>query len=255
MLTLNVNSDALIKLTNKLERINKSAFPVVVRQTLNTLAFETKKEIPAEAGKSFEIRSPGFFRAFSRVELATGFKVDGMSSKVGMTEGKRGGASEQAGRDMLQQQVGGQIGGRTFIPMDEARTSGNKKKRVRKENRITGINRIVDSKISRGRTPRQRLIKTSMYVVNKFQGDPGTVVSHTNNGKTTLYRVKRGSGKIKIRTSDGLIGLTPIYSMKRGRSIVVKAIPFVQKVSVRKAKNSDRIFAMHAEKQFKKGMS
>jgi len=252
---ININSDELIKYTVKLEKLSKSALPVAVRQTLNTMAFETKKKIPLEADKHFIIRSPGFFRAFSRVDMAKGFNIKGMISKAGMTEGKRGGPSEQAGRDMLQQQVGGSIGGRTFIALDFARTSGDQKKRVRKDNRITGINRIIDTKLSKGRTPRARLIKTSLYVVDKFQGDPGTVVKHTDKGKTTLYRVKRGSGTLKIRTSDGLIGLTPIYSMKTGRSVSPKTpVPFVRNVSVKIAKNGDRIFAKHAKKQFERAM-
>ena len=126
---------------------------------------------------------------------------------------------------------------------------------MRKENRISGINRIVDTRISKGRTSRQRLIKTSLYVVDKYQGDPGTVVKHTDKGKTTLYRVKRGSGKFKIKTSEGLIGLTPIFSMKTGRSVTIKTpVPFVRNVSIRIAKNGDRIFAKHARKQFERAM-
>lgn len=40
---LNVNTDATVALTNKLEKLHKSAFPVAVRSTLNSAAFDMKK--------------------------------------------------------------------------------------------------------------------------------------------------------------------------------------------------------------------
>ncbi|MBL4809315.1 MAG: hypothetical protein JKY43_04565, partial [Phycisphaerales bacterium] len=46
----NVNTDAVVSLTNKLEKLHKSAFPVAVRGTLNSAAFDVKqKSMPAFA--------------------------------------------------------------------------------------------------------------------------------------------------------------------------------------------------------------
>ena len=52
MAFINVNSDAVVKYSDKLERTTRSAFPVAVRQTLNDAAFADKKRLPAIAKKN-----------------------------------------------------------------------------------------------------------------------------------------------------------------------------------------------------------
>ena len=54
MIKLDVNTDAAIQLTAKLERLSKSAFPSAVRNTLNEVAFEHKRLIPKVAKQKFK---------------------------------------------------------------------------------------------------------------------------------------------------------------------------------------------------------
>ena len=75
----NVNTDATIALTARLERLNKSAFPSSVRSTLNDAAFEMKKKnILVSAKKNMEVRNPSFFRKFTGVKRESGFDVKSM---------------------------------------------------------------------------------------------------------------------------------------------------------------------------------
>lgn len=248
---IDVNSDALVKLSKKLEGLNRSAFPITVRQTLNTFAFETKKRIPTEAKKIFVTRNPGFWNAFSRVEKAKGFNVNSMVSKAGMTEGKKGKKSEQAGRNLKQQQLGGKIDGRTFVPKDSARVGGKRTGKVRKENRLSALQDDfkVAPVISRsdGSSGRQQFLKTSIYAAVH-----GKKLIRSSK---MLYRIQRGRGKYLYKTAGITIGVTPLYSIKKGRSVDVEAKPFVRRIAKLNGKKGDRIFAKHAEKQFKKAMA
>ena len=74
---LNVNSNAVVAFSNKLEKIGKSALPVAVRQTLNSVAFDAKKNTLLQtAGQSFTERRKNFFKATSRVSMAKGFEIN-----------------------------------------------------------------------------------------------------------------------------------------------------------------------------------
>lgn len=67
----NVNTEGVIHLTLRLERINKSAFPSAVRSTLNDAAFEMKqKNILESARKNMNVKQSNFFKANTGVERA-----------------------------------------------------------------------------------------------------------------------------------------------------------------------------------------
>lgn len=239
--------DQLIK---KLEGISRGAMPTAVRNTLNTLAFETKKDIPVFADQAFTVRSKSFFKAFSSVKKAQGFNLKTMHSKAGMTGGKFGrGSSEQAGRDMVQQQLSGKIGGRTLIPMKTARTSNSDAKMVRKEFRVSNVKNVLDTASSTGISRKQRFVRTAVEAVKR--GSDGGFIMHADAGGRVIYRVKRGRGVRKIKTREGTIGVTPIYSVVPGRQVSVAASPFVRRAAIKNHRQTFRIFEQQAKRRFK----
>ena len=79
---LNIKSDAIVKHVNTLEKMHKSALPLVIRQTLNSAAFDVKKvTMPKEASANFDKRNPNFFKANSKVDQAKGFNISSIRSK------------------------------------------------------------------------------------------------------------------------------------------------------------------------------
>ena len=73
--SLNINNDAVIALTAKLERLNKSALPSAIRSTLNDSAFLMKqKNILESAKNNMTVRNQSFFKRYTGVKRATGFK-------------------------------------------------------------------------------------------------------------------------------------------------------------------------------------
>jgi hypothetical protein len=106
---LNVNTDAAIILTAKLERMNKSAFPSAVRSTLNDAAFAMKqKEILDSAKLNMTVRNPSFFKRFTGVKRANGFNVDSMYSEVGFQDRGQNSARKAINKGMESNEVGGQ---------------------------------------------------------------------------------------------------------------------------------------------------
>lgn len=86
MIRFDVNTNANIILTAKLERLNRSAFPSAVRSTLNDAAFEHKKvNLPLSAKANMNVKNPTFFRKYTGVKRASGFNVSSMYSEAGFS--------------------------------------------------------------------------------------------------------------------------------------------------------------------------
>lgn len=251
---INVNTDELVHFTKKLEKLNRSAFPVAVRQTLNTQAFQTKKkELIDEYNKAFTVRNRGFAKAFSKVNPATGFDIRRMQASVGMSDRDNKGKTNQAGENMEQQQVGGRIGGRTFIPTRFARVGSSNSRAVKKSMRLSELNKEKSiKKAPRTRfadgNGKQKFVRTAAYARVKRKKFIRT--------DTMLYKVGGGtSGKYNYRFRKLSVSITPIYSIKKGRSVSINSPNlFTQRAALRVNKRADRIFKEHAEKQFKRAL-
>lgn len=234
---LNVNTDAVVAFTNKLEKLHRSAFPVAVRQTLNAAAFDAKQvTIQQEAKDAFVQRRPSFFRAATRVNQAAGFDISSMQSMVGFH------GSSQAVEDMEQQERGGKIEGRSFIPMRPARVSNSDTKSVRANARISRL-KIVSTSDTTGKNEGQKFIKSVL-----FAGVGGLVLSQWN-GKSYLWKVNN----IK-RDDKGKFDITPLYTYDKGRSVAVKATGFMKQASEASAAKMEKFFIQAAEKQFAKAL-
>lgn len=247
---IDVNTAALVKYSKKLDLMSKRALPRTVRNTLNTLAFDTKKKtLIEESNKAFINRNKTFFKRFSSVQMASGNKINTMRSKVGMTDSSRGGSPEQAGRNMTQQQVGGKIGGRTLIPIDTARIGRKHERNVRKENRIGNFDYQVRTKYSRNTKVKQMFVQSAIYVVQRFGS--GSVIKHTRQDrKTILYRIERGGNDVMTRRFK--LKVTPLYTVKSGRSVNIKdPQPFTLRAARRTGKNAEKIFIKNAKRQLK----
>jgi hypothetical protein len=171
---LNIDSSAVVKHANTLERMHKSALPVAIRGTLNKAAFNVKKDtLPRSATRNFINRSPNFFKAFSKVEMASGFNVNNMQSTVGMVNQDLKGSNNYAVKDLEQQESGGTIKGKSFIPMTDAR-GGSRSKPVRPGNRMSAIKNPLSAANGKGRNKGEKYIRTAIaagvggFVITNF---------------------------------------------------------------------------------------
>jgi hypothetical protein len=238
---LNINTDAVVKHTARLERMHRSALPVAIRGALNKTAFDVKKNtMPAEAKKAFIQRKPTFLKATSKVEPAKGFDIRTMKSTVGFA------GNSQAVEDLEMQEGGGQIGGRAYIPLKQARAGGNWKKNVRAAVRISDIkNRIVDSRNAKGKNNAQKFTKSAIHA-----GKGGFVIGNRKkgNGNKTLFQIR----SIKRIGRDTVIKSVPLFSVKRGKKVSPKPTHFMERASVESAADMERHYIAEAKKQIDK---
>lgn len=227
----NINNDAAVKFTNTLEKMHRSALPLAIRGTLNATAFDVKQNtMPSKAAETFIQRAPNFFKANSKVDMAKGWNVDAMEAVVGFVP------RSQAVEDLEQQEYGGTIEGRSFIPMDTARTGGHATK-VRPSNRISRINNIVNSANMPGATLQAKFIAAAHKA-----GKGGYVLG--NLPDKTLWKIESIQGRT--------IKKKPIFSYQKNRDVRVSGTSFMRDASIESAERMDIVFADQARRQIER---
>lgn len=230
---IDIDSSAVVIHTNRLEKISKYGLPYAIRNTLNSAAFDVKTNtMPRSAAHEFTQRVPNFFKANSRVDLARGNDIRLMKATVGFIPNNSNGA-DQAVSDLEQQEYGGTIGGRSFIPMTTAR-GGNQDKPVRPSNRISKVKKIINSNTISGKTPAQQF----RHAVS-MAGIGGYVIG--NNQKKTLFKV--------VSLKEDGFKVRPLFSYKESRKVKVAGTGFMRDASVESGKKLEEIYIMEANRQ------
>lgn len=247
MPTLNINTDEVVIWTNKLEKMHRSALPVAIRESLNRAAFDVKGTSKGGEGtmlktskSAFVNRSTNFFKANSMVEKAKGFNTKSMQAMVGFTSAKLKGGDNFAVKDLEQQERGGKIGGKSFIPSDEAR-GGNSAKAVRPRNRLSKITKIIDARKGKGKSDGSKFHRAA----NKA-GRGGHVLAKFK-GKMNLWRVNSLN-----KTKEGAWKLTHLYTVDKDRKVSVSGTGFMRIASLKSGGKIERFYIKEAEKQIKR---
>lgn len=238
----NVDTNAVIKFTNELEKLNRSAFPNAVRGTLNGLALDVKQRTMPKTSETFTKRRKTFFSANSRVEFARGFDIKSMSSQVGFTDYKARNNSK-AVDELEQQEYGGKIKNRELIPLDKARISGSRSKNVRGKNRLKGKT-IIKVNAQQGRNYKHKFINAVIKagVGGWIQGDK--VVSRVKN----IQQVKNGRFRWKF-------DLENLYYVNKKKNVDIESTKFMEKASEMSLKKGNEIYFKEAERQFDRHFS
>jgi len=236
---LNINSSAVVVFTNKLEKLHKSALPVAIRTALNSAAFDVKQHTMPKSAQRFVQRQPNFFKANSRVEMAKGWNIMTMQAIVGFTsENLRIGASNFAVNDLEQQEYGGRIEAKSFIPLDESRQGASQARPVRPMNRLTEIKGIVNSANIVGPSTRAAFVRAAIKA-----GRGGFVLG--NYPKQKLWKVD----SISRIGNQTIIKKTGLYTYKQGRSVNVGETGFMRWASFESANKLEQFYIIEAQKQ------
>jgi len=235
---LNINCDAAVIFADKLERIGKSALPNAIRETLSATALHVKqKSMPGIAGKTFTQRNKTFFKANSVVDFAKGKDIHTVRSAVGFNSSKLKGGSNFAVKNLDQQERGGKIGGKSFIPLSTARVSNSYGNNVKANARISRIKNIVKARNQKGESGAQRFIQAAAKA-----GKGGYVLGATKKGENILWKVNDTKGK----------KLTPLYDYSKNRKVKVNKTQFLERSARISQRQMNRIFVANAKKQIDK---
>lgn len=238
---LNINTDEVVKFTNKLEKLRKSALPVAIRESLNDAVKDVKTNtMPSKASSTFVNRSKNFFKANSKFESAKGFNVNTMVASVGFFENKLINQSTNfAVKDLEEQEGGGVINVKTFIPTVFARTGQTKKGLVKPNYRIKKIRaHLIDANKGPGKNGRQK------YLIAAHKAGVGGFVLY----KKMLWVINSLNKKSKVER-------TPLYSVSKGRNIKVNSTNFMKLASLESNNKMEGYYIGRAKRQIEKYLS
>jgi len=238
-----VNTDAVIALTAKLERLNKSSFPSAVRSTLNDGAFEMKKKnILDSAKRNMTVRNQSFFKRYTGVKRATGFNVSRMSSESGFSNSNEKKA-KKALEGMEHNEVGGSDNtGAMYLP--KSRTSSSSKRLVRRKARFD------KSKLAKGTSSimRSKKLDFARNAIASAKENAPTFIE-TSKGKflVQVKSVKSDSGHRKLK-----VKMDFLMRSRRQHVAKAKASHFNKEAAIKTSKQMDEFYAKNAKFQFAK---
>lgn len=246
---LNVNTNATIILTAKLERLNKQAFPSAVRSTLNDAAFAMKKgNILESAKKNMTVRNPSFFRKFTGVDRAKGFDVKSMQSQVGFINTD---PDKKKGRKAIEGMEHNEVGGSDntgSMYMKGARTGGSPDRLVKRKARFDKDN-VAGSK------SRQK----KQFIRNAFASvkDNKPVFIETKKGTMlvqykSVKKYKRGNKGKGISKGTFKFTSTILMRSRRLNAAHAKATHFNKEAALKTQKEIEVFYAKNAKYQFEK---
>ncbi len=226
----------IIKHTHRLDQLHRAALPNAIRFTLNNAAFETKKLIPQFADDNFINRKPNFFKRFSGVDQAKGFKIDKMEASVGMMINPQVPATEE----IEVQETGGNVK-RDKIMTLSSRVSKKSKGVVRKKYRGKANPNNYVKATGKGNFSKGAANAASTDKLLKFKNESG--ITYIIEISSVMKNIK--SRKLKIKS---LVIATDVPS----RTLNIKKRPFVKPASLEAGKNLNKYFRQNAAKQIKK---
>lgn len=242
-MVLNINNNEVVKFTVILEKLRTSALPSAIRGTLNDAAFDVKqKTMPVQARAEFINRSPNFFKANSKVDMAAGFNVNSMKATVGFFSNNLKGQNNFAVKDLEDQEYSGSIDKKSFIPLDPARKSGYTSL-VKPANRLTAIKNIVVARNMGAGTKKQQFIK-AIYKA----GAGGYVLGSNVKGEEILWRVDSIDPNPDVKR----FSLTPLYDFQKSRKVKVGETMFMRTASLNSADKLNKFYIAQAEFQVKR---
>ena len=204
--------------------------PVAIRLTLNRTAKDMKqRSLLAVTRDKFTIRQKNFFKAFSRIQFAKGFNINRMNSVVGILT-----AGNNAAEDLEKQEVGGKIGGRTFVPTVKARVSKKFTKPLARKKTLKNFKQI----------PRVQFGDKKGFLKAMSSVGKGGAVIYGSMVLLIKGRRKRG-GRTFFNTEK-------IYSFKKGRSVRVKPTRFMRTAALISSNRMEIFYKLEAEKQIKR---
>lgn len=236
-----VNTDSAIRLTAKLERLNKSAFPAAVRSTLNDASFEMKKtNILFSAKRNMKVKNPMFFKRYTGVDRAKfSSNIEAMYSTVGFVDRSSRKAQKAVNTGMEANEVGNVDS--TGMMYKTATRSGR------------GLVRRKDYYNKSKLTTNKGKAKNS-YVASAFASlkDKKPIMVNTKKGRAMIMvkaikKMKRGSSKGKLQIKSKLLMLDRTVNKAKA-----KPTHFNREAALKTQKQMEGFYLKNAEFRFQK---
>jgi hypothetical protein len=240
---IDINSDAFVTFTNKLEKLGRADLPVAIRGTLNQMAFDMKGvggsrgEISKRAEQDFDYkRNNNLFKFMTGVDKARGLDIGGMKSEAGIVD--RAGKGDLA-EGLADQQRGGDTK-QGATPLEGSRIGGNIPKKVRAASHLRKLNSLD-----------LRRKKKGAFTAGAIKAKKAnrTILVATKGGNSMIARIRginKARGGVKIR-------LNWLYRINSGGTVKLKEKrPFVDNAARQVMKNGSKEFIKQAKRRIEK---
>ena len=247
----NVNTDAVISFTAKLERLNRQGFPNAVRSTLSDGAFEMKKKnILFSAKKNMTVRSPSFFKKFTGVDKAKGYEINSMKAKVGFIntdkDPKKG---QKAIVGMEHNEVGGSDStGAMYLGKTRHNNSLRRKVRLNarydKKNLARGHQFSVRNSKNRGGQSTVMALMASYEEQKPVFIRPKSGIAYVVK-VLSAFNMKEGKREFKLEF---------LMRSRKKKTAHAKATHFNKEAAIKTSKQMDVFYVKNAEREFNKAL-
>lgn len=240
-MSLNINTSELIKYTDDLEKYSNRSLKYAVRNTLNSAAFDMKKDsLQSSVNKNFKgLKAPQFFKRFSGVNKASGNDINSMKSIVGFLD-----TGNQAARKVVEnlpkQELGGIINdGAAYLK--DARVGSQLNRFVRKKN-YYDKNKVINGRSGQARNKGTNKSKFVARAARSFK-EKKPIFLNSMKGNflvevTSFRRLK--SRKIKFRMK---------FLMKERDRVTIKATNFLSEAKNQTQSKIPTLYQKEVEKQ------
>lgn len=239
---IKVDTKSFVRLASDLKEVHRAALPNAVRFTLNDMAFDVKKIqlLPALTKSELIVRNPSFFKKYSGIDKATGWDINKMFSEVGMIPS---GDASKAVERLKQQDIGGTLKDRNFVPDPKARTGNKKGGKVRQQNYLSKLKLMGHIQMG----DKQGLIRavTASKIESGGSGKGFVVIYGSILFEIIGFKRLPKQNTIKLH-------LKKLYTYKKDREIHLKPHHFMQKSAMETGKKLQELFSINAEKQLAK---
>ena len=219
-----------------LRALGTKAMPSVARTVINNLAFEVKQNtLIATARQEFNVRTPGMFKKFSKVDKATGNDIRSMHADVGMLD-------KGPGRTFDKQEEGGSYE-HEYVPADLARVGGARGRKIAKKYLLSN-GKIIDRSKAKNKIVGHSKLIPDLAMAKKL----GLWVFHRGAIFEVTY-FKRGKQGVRPKTK-----LKMLYA-KPSKDVKVPGVGFMEASALRAMKKAGRFYKKAALTYIKRNIA
>lgn len=254
---MSVDKRELEQWATKLRKLGRTAYPLAVRATLSTMAYQTTKRAKEKhLPEKFSLRNSYIRKSVQYDRGSNTLNINQMKAKAGQVARHNGKPSNQ-----LQKQEFGGVDRpkrrylKTALP--QARTQGNWGSKVGSRSKINKIDNagMVTAKNvtsyakgrtrkSTGRAGAKQIIAVAIATKKKY------VMFNSSNNNKVIARIRSRAGRGK---KQGTVKLTVLYKLQQQRTN--KPRPWLAPSVDDVTKKADEIFIQEAERRFAKVMN
>lgn len=235
-----VDTKDIQKLTDALREINRSAYPLAVRSTLNRAAFETKKVATTETIRhTFTTRNTFIGKSVQYERSENTFSIGSMEARAGQVSDYLGKKTDQLDKQEHGQPVVAK-GNYTFAATPAAR-GGSYNKPIAKRNLLTSLDiKKLDDIVENPTTETYKEIRQSKAFATT-KGRKINVLLSNAKGRKGIYTVSKNSVSLLYRLND-----------KTNR---IKQRKWLEPSANKIMKNIENIYAEEAKKRIEKELA